>query len=71
MLHLMFKFMKVFKSVVNLDLDVHACADTHTLPPTPNHQQMHCLQLQEGFLDPFCLAPHILFLPVAQIRNVF
>lgn len=66
----MFKYITVFKSVVNLDFYVYVCADTHA-HPTPNHQQMPCLHLQEGFLDPFCLAPHILFLPAACIRNVF
>lgn len=35
------------------------CRQTHT-SPTPYHQQTHCLHLQEGFLDPFLLAPHIL-----------
>lgn len=62
MLNLTFKYMKVFKSVGNLDLSVYICANTHTEAhiPTPNHQQMHCLHLPEGFLDPFFLpgTPH-------------
>jgi len=53
--------------VVNLDFYVYVCANT----PPPSHRQTHCLHLQEGFLDPFCLAPHIVFLPAAQIGKAF
>lgn len=37
-------------------LRIYMQTQRHT-PPTPNCQQMHCLHLQEGFLDPFLLAP--------------